>query len=89
MAKYRIAIATSAYPGLKRGDIVDETPSAKATRARVDGGVLMMVSGGSSSSSRSETPEPPEEAAETAEEAPEAPEEPTSDDQGEDASPGF
>lgn len=43
MARFRVAIRTSAYPSTRVGGIVDADPADRAVQARVAAGVLVPV----------------------------------------------
>lgn len=43
MAQYRIALNTSAYPGRRRGELIEVDPEDPDTQARVKAGVLSPV----------------------------------------------
>ena len=56
MARYRIALTTSAFPGSKRGAEVDADPDDPATAARVASGVLVPLAAPSSPETPAEAP---------------------------------
>ena len=56
MARYRIALATSAFPGRARGAEVDIDPTDPAMAARIASGVLVPVAAPSSPEAPAEAP---------------------------------